>query len=151
MILHVKYFHIFVYCILSDIWQQYCCYNWLDLPRGKGCEDSRDLLLTITNDNNKHFTTYKTFEILVWHCRFKKKIQASWKKNKNSAVTWLLYQNLPWCTGTKVIRLFRIISIPSQFCYFRPPDQVAWFQWTNRHWTSGVNVHNENSNRFVPF
>ena len=23
-----------------------------------------------------------------------------------------------------IIRLFRIISIPSKFCYFRPPDHV---------------------------
>jgi hypothetical protein len=25
---------------------------------------------------------------------------------------------------TRAIRLFRIISIPSKFCYFRPPDHV---------------------------
>jgi hypothetical protein len=25
-----------------------------------------------------------------------------------------------------LIRLFRIISIPSKFCYFRPPHQVIW-------------------------
>jgi hypothetical protein len=24
---------------------------------------------------------------------------------------------------------------------------ITWFRWTNRHWTSGVNVHNKNSNR----
>ena len=29
--------------------------------------------------------------------------------------------------------------------------QSTWFRWTNRHWTSGVNVHNKNSNRYVPF
>ena len=29
--------------------------------------------------------------------------------------------------------------------------QITWFRWTNRHWTSGVNVHNKNSNRFVTF
>ena len=29
--------------------------------------------------------------------------------------------------------------------------QITWFRWTNRHWTSGINVHNKNSNRFVPF
>ena len=29
--------------------------------------------------------------------------------------------------------------------------QILWFRWTNRHWTSGVNVHNKKSNRFVPF
>jgi hypothetical protein len=23
--------------------------------------------------------------------------------------------------------------------------QITWFRWTNRHWTSGVNVHNKNS------
>jgi hypothetical protein len=25
--------------------------------------------------------------------------------------------------------------------------QTTWFWWNVRHWTSGVNVHNENSNR----
>ena len=29
--------------------------------------------------------------------------------------------------------------------------QITWFRWTNWHWTSGVNVHNKNSNRYVPF
>ena len=29
--------------------------------------------------------------------------------------------------------------------------QITWFRWTIRHWTSGVNVHNKNSNRYVPF
>jgi hypothetical protein len=29
--------------------------------------------------------------------------------------------------------------------------QITWFRWTNRHWTSGVNVQNKSSNRFVPF
>ena len=29
--------------------------------------------------------------------------------------------------------------------------QITWFRWTNQHWTSGVNVHNKNSNQFVPF
>jgi hypothetical protein len=26
-----------------------------------------------------------------------------------------------------------------------------WFRWNVKHWTSGVNVHNKNSNRYVPF
>jgi hypothetical protein len=29
--------------------------------------------------------------------------------------------------------------------------QIKWFRWNVRHWTSGVNVHNKNSNRYVPF
>jgi hypothetical protein len=29
--------------------------------------------------------------------------------------------------------------------------QITWFRWNCRHWTSGVNVHNKNSNRYVPF
>ena len=39
--------------------------------------------------------------------------------------------------------MIRIISILSKFCYFCPPDH--WFRWNSWHWTSGVNVHNKNS------
>jgi hypothetical protein len=69
--------------------------------------------------------------------------------------TYILIHILHWlfwldtAQWKHIIRLFRIISIPSKFCYFRP--QITWFRWTNRHWTSGVNVHNKNSNRYVPF
>ena len=28
--------------------------------------------------------------------------------------------------------------------------QITWFRWNVRHWTSSVNVHNKNSNRYVP-
>jgi len=38
---------------------------------------------------------------------------------KNNYSTWNLL-----CWKIHVIRLFRIISIPSKFCYFRPPDHV---------------------------
>jgi hypothetical protein len=27
--------------------------------------------------------------------------------------------------------------------------QITWFRWTNRHWTSGVNVHNKNSDQLI--
>jgi hypothetical protein len=36
----------------------------------------------------------------------------------------MTYEVLPRSTYDKRIRLFRIISIPSKFCYFRPPDHV---------------------------
>jgi hypothetical protein len=29
--------------------------------------------------------------------------------------------------------------------------QIMWFRWNSWHWTSGVNAHNKNSNRYVPF
>ena len=29
--------------------------------------------------------------------------------------------------------------------------QITWFRWNAQRWTSGVNVHNKNSNRYVPF
>jgi hypothetical protein len=29
--------------------------------------------------------------------------------------------------------------------------QITWFRWNVKHWTSGVNIHNKNSNRYVPF
>jgi hypothetical protein len=29
--------------------------------------------------------------------------------------------------------------------------RVVTIGWNVTHWTSGVNVHNENSNRYVPF
>ena len=45
------------------------------------------------------------------------------------------------------IRLFRIISIPSIIYFFRPLDHVISMEC--KHWTSGVNVHNKNSNRYV--
>ena len=41
--------------------------------------------------------------------------------------------------------LVRIIAIPSKKFIF--VCQTTWFWWNVRHWTSGVNVHNENSNR----
>ena len=28
---------------------------------------------------------------------------------------------------------------------------ITWYRWNVQHWTFGVNVHNKNSNRFVPF
>ena len=29
--------------------------------------------------------------------------------------------------------------------------QITWFRWNVKHWTSGINVHNKNPNRYVPF
>jgi hypothetical protein len=29
--------------------------------------------------------------------------------------------------------------------------QITWFRWNTWHWTSGVNVHNTNSNRYVSY
>ena len=29
--------------------------------------------------------------------------------------------------------------------------QITWFRWNVKQWISGVNVHNKNSNRYVPF
>lgn len=52
----------------------------IDLPWGKGCEDSRDLRVTITNGNNKLFTLRYWYDIVLF-C--KKKIHVSWKKNNN--------------------------------------------------------------------
>ena len=49
----------------------------------------------------------------------------------------------------KAIRLFQIISIPSKVCYFRLSDHVILMNV--RHGTSGVNVHNEKSNRYAVF
>ena len=34
------------------------------------------------------------------------------------------------CMYAVIIRLFRIISIPSKFCYFRPPDHVISMEWS---------------------
>jgi hypothetical protein len=42
-------------------------------------------------------------------------------------------------------------SFPLRQFFFIFVRQITWFRWTNQHWTSGVNVHNKNSNRFVPF
>jgi hypothetical protein len=40
---------------------------------------------------------------------------------------WLLvYFTIYWA----IIRLFRFISIPSKFCYFRPPDHVISMEWS---------------------
>ena len=41
--------------------------------------------------------------------------------------------------------LVRIIAIPSTNFIF--VCQTTWCWWNVRHWTSGVNVHNENSNQ----
>ena len=41
-----------------------------------------------------------------------------------SKIIAMTYEVLPRSTYDKRIRLFRIISIPSKFCYFRPPDHV---------------------------
>ena len=42
-------------------------------------------------------------------------------------------------------------SFPFCQIFFIFVRQITWFRWTIRHWTSGVNVHNKNSNRYVPF
>jgi hypothetical protein len=47
--------------------------------------------------------------------------------------------------SSSIICLFRIISIPSKTFIF--VCQITWFWWNVRHWTSGVNVHTDNSNR----
>ena len=47
------------------------------------------------------------------------------------------------------IRLFRTFPFRQIFVIF--VSQITWFRWNVRHGTSGVNVHNKNSNRYVPF
>jgi hypothetical protein len=39
-----------------------------------------------------------------------------------------MWSNQKW--GYKSIQLFRIISIPSKFCYFRPPDRMISMECT---------------------
>ena len=39
-------------------------------------------------------------------------------------------------------------SVKSFFIFVR---QIMWCRWNSWHWTSGVNVHNKNSNRYVLF
>ena len=42
-------------------------------------------------------------------------------------------------------------SFPFRQKFFNFVYQTTWFWWNVRHWTSGVNVHNKNSNRYVAF
>ena len=48
------------------------------------------------------------------------------------------------------IRLFRIISIPSKV-FLISSNTPRDFDGNVKHWTSGVNEHNENSNPYVAF
>ena len=44
---------------------------------------------------------------------------------------------------------FESFPFPQKFVVF--VCQTMWFLWNVRHWTSGVNVHNEKSNRYAAF
>ena len=43
----------------------------------------------------------------------------------------------------QIKRCFESFPFRQNFVIF--VRQITWFRWTNRHWTSGVNVHNKNS------
>jgi hypothetical protein len=46
------------------------------------------------------------------------------KSNLNEITIFVMFRFFSTFSFLFIIRLFRIISIPSKFCYFRPPDHV---------------------------
>jgi hypothetical protein len=63
--------------------------------------------------------------------------------------TWETQKWLFYYISDKVC--YVLISFPFRQNFVIFVRQITWFRWTNWHWTSGVNVHNKNSNRYVPF
>ena len=64
--------------------------------------------------------------------------------------------HLPWykkkmwhCTICKQYACFESFPFHQKFVIF--VCQTTWFWWNVRLWTSGVNVHNENSNWYAAF
>ena len=91
----------------------------------------------------------------------KRELQRMWTNIKLCLTTYMYFLILQllyvYCVYLPITKLLKILiygcfeSFPFRQDFVIFVRQITWFRWTNRHWTSGVNVHNKNSNRFVPY
>jgi hypothetical protein len=71
----------------------------------------------------------------IWTCIHETKIIYNFEDHPTNIVIWFqcgCFESFPF-------RQHFVIFV----------RQITWFRWNARHWTSGVNVHNINSNRYV--